>query len=51
LANAVALAAWAANRGAEDSGGVVVFYSDLARDMALNWDPAHPALLGPGPWD
>ena len=50
-ATAAAGALWLASRHARDPGEVVVFYSDLARDMALNWDPAHPALLGPGPWD
>lgn len=51
LANATALAAWAANRGADGSGELLAFYSDLARDMALNLDPSQPVLLGPGPWD
>jgi hypothetical protein len=51
LANAVALAAWAANRSGESAGECLPIYSDLACDMALNMDPSHPVLLGDGPWN
>ena len=51
LANAVALAAWAANRSGDGSDEVVAFYSDLAFDRELNMDPLHPRLIGDGPWN